>query len=153
MMDIRKTGFLWILLWLSATPVRAEVFQWTDDRGIIHFTDNLHLVPEGLRSSPQLIIRQSLPEPTWQEPIWEEKRPEAEIAGDEEPIKLPQPVVHYSPQQTTVVVVNSIVHHPRRHPCPGPRRCESTFRPNFEDRRYIHPSVFDGGSRQYIQPK
>lgn len=153
-MDIRKTGFLWILLWLSATPIRAEVFQWTDDRGIIHFTDNLHLVPEGLRNSPQLIIRQSLPEPTWQEPIWEEKRPEAEISGDEEPIKLPQPVVHYSPQQTTVVVVNTaVVRRPREKRCLIPEGCKPVFQPNFNDRRYIHPSVFDGGSRQYIQPK
>jgi hypothetical protein len=27
------------------------------------------------------------------------------------------------------------------------------FQPSFDDRRFIHPSVFDGGSRQFIHPK
>jgi len=157
-MPTSMVGLLsWFLLLLPVTSLRAELYQWTDARGTVHFTDNLHTVPELLRNSPHLIIRQD---------SWSEKSPlsstppetlppeEALSPKEVEPAKAAPQIVHYNPQQTTIVVVNSIVHRPRRHPCPGAVRCQpQVFRPNFEDRRYIHPSVFDGGSRQYIQPK
>lgn len=27
----------------------AEIFRWVDEKGIVHYTDNLHNIPEGLR--------------------------------------------------------------------------------------------------------
>ena len=157
---------LWVLFLLSPAVLNAQVFQWTDGRGVIHWTDNLHSVPEALRNSPQLVIRQdlaprdknfeasNLPEGPGQELAPEEKLPEATSPADREPANLPRQVVHYNPQQTTIVVVNhtTIVRPPKDKSCAA-EGCKPVFRPNFNDRRYIHPSVFDGGSRQYIQAK
>ena len=137
------------------SPLGAQLFQWTDNRGVIHFTDNLHSVPASLRASPLLIIREDIDirGVNSSEPVWAPDVPEVVSSPEPEPPKVAPPVIHYSPQDIAIVVVNSIVHHPRRHPCPGPARCQpQVFRPNFDDRRYIHPSVFNGGSRQYIHP-
>lgn len=156
---------LWTVFLLSPALSHAQVFQWTDARGVIHWTDNLASVPESVRASPGLIIRQDIaakaisseissqPENASLEPPLQPKLPEAAIQPEPEQKTVAPPVIHYSPQNITIVVVNSVVQHPRKHPCPGPARCQpQVFRPNFEDRRYIHPSVFDGGSRQYIHP-
>jgi len=162
-----KTGMFGMIVWMltlhSPALSGAEIFQWTDSRGIIHMTDNLHSVPESLRDSPALIIRQDLdlktspgaadyPEIATEEPLSRPKAPEATNPSEPELKTAAPPNINYSVQQTTIVVVNSVVHHPRKHSCPGSEGCQGVFRPNFEDRRFIHPSVFDGGTRQFIQP-
>ncbi|MFQ5851738.1 MAG: TIGR02281 family clan AA aspartic protease [Candidatus Binatia bacterium] len=45
-------GLLFILAFLfSALPPRsAELFRWVDERGVVHFTDNLHNIPEKYRA-------------------------------------------------------------------------------------------------------
>ena len=44
------TAFLWALfispLWLNA----ADYYRWVDQSGVVHFTDNLHNIPETQRS-------------------------------------------------------------------------------------------------------
>ena len=156
---------VWMLTLHSPALSGAEVFQWTDSRGIIHMTDNLHSVPEPLRNSPTLMIRQDLdlktspgaadyPEIASEEPLSRPKAPEAANPSEPELKTAAPPNIHYSvQQQTTIVVVNSVVRHPRKHSCPGSEGCQGVFRPNFDDRRYVHPGVFNGGARQYIQPR
>ena len=155
------------LLFLPAGLLRAEVFQWTDSRGVIHFTDNLHSVPEFVRRSSHLTIRgdsdigrsfSEIPIPSetaQQEPVSEAKAEEMLSPQGPEPAKVPPLVVHYNPQHTTIVVVNSIVRQPSKRSCEATAQScpPSGFRPSFDDRRYIHPSVFDGGPQQYIQPE
>jgi hypothetical protein len=51
-----------------------------------------------------------------------------------------------------VVFGNSQSRRGRAHSCRFGGNCRPVFRANFADRQYIHPSVFDGGSRQYIHP-
>ena len=157
--------FLWMLILFSPTLASAEFFQWTDSRGTIHLTDNLHSVPEDVRGSPGLIIRRDLdvtggssgisiqPENRSEESPSQPKSPEVVSPPEPEQKTVAPPNINYSVQQTTIVVINSIVNHSRRHPCPGSEGCQGVFRPNFDDRRYIHPSVFNGGSRQYVQPE
>ncbi len=165
MVQTGKLGFLfWTLFFLSPIPLRAELFQWTDTRGVVHFTDNLLSVPEPLRGSPLLTIRRdldiksessetsTLSEVARQDPVLEAKTPEAVSPIEPEATKVDQPIIHYNPQYFHIVVVHSIVRHPKKRPCLIPEGCRTVFRPNFEDRRYIHPSVFNGGSRQYIHP-
>lgn len=163
-----KTGepilLLWFFVLFSPTPSSAEFFQWTDSRGTIHLTDNLHSVPEEIRDSPGLMIRRDLeitgkfletsirPANMDEEPLSQSKPPEVTAPPEPELKTAAPPNINYSVQQTTIVVVNSVVHHPRKHSCPGSEGCQGVFRPNFEDRRFIHPSVFDGGTRQFIQP-
>lgn len=149
---------------LSPALSHAEVFQWTDARGVIHWTDNLHSVPDSLRGSPGLIIRQDLDvkRASWEifdqaeyrntEAISPPKTAEIHRPTEPEQKTAAPPTIQYSPQFTNVVVINSTVLHPKKHRCPSSQGCQGTFRPNFDDRRYIHPSVFDGGSRQFIQP-
>jgi len=162
-MKIAKLALGLALLLSFPSFLRAELFQWTDGRGVIHFTDHLESVPEPLRNSPRLIVRQDLakgevsstaPTPpvlTTGEPV---AQPKAIEEIEPEPAKVIPQVVHYQPQYSTVVVVNTIVHQPRKKKfCAIPEGCPPAFRPNFNDRRYIHPSVFDGGSRQYIHPQ
>ena len=157
---------LWVLFLLSPAVLNAQVFQWTDGRGVIHWTDSLDSVPEPVRASPSLIVRQDLDmkrrvpgisnqsEHIAAEPTPAPKTPEAVIPPESEQKMVASPnITYYSPQQTNIVVINSVVHHPRKHLCPSPQGCQGVFRPNFDDRRYIHPSVFNGGTRQFIQPE
>ena len=166
--DMMKTSVfgiaLWMLILFSPTLANAEVFQWTDSRGIIHLTDNLHSVPDSLRGSPSLIIRRDLdvkrtssgisnqPENANEEPPSQPKSPEVVSPPESEQKTVAPPKVDYHPQFINIVVINTIVHQ-RKQPCLSPEGCQGVFRPNFDDRRFIHSSVFDGGSRQFIQPE
>lgn len=53
-MSLMKTLVTLILLLLvlsnSATAAAAEFFRWTDEKGNVNFTDNLHNIPEKFRS-------------------------------------------------------------------------------------------------------
>ena len=163
-----KTGLfgttLCFLTLFSPADLPAEVYQWIDARGVIHLTDNLHSVPEPVRSSPGLVIRRDIemtgapsgayspPESTEPEPATPPKTAEAAPPAELEQKPVAPVNIVYSPQQT-VVVINSTVIHPRKRGCLIPEGCPGTFRPNPADRRYIHPSVFSGGSRQFIQPE
>lgn len=161
----RLAPFLCLFLWVSPVFSGGEVYQWTDSMGTIHFTDNPHSVPEYLRGSPDLTIRLDFdigggsssegepsvtltpPEITKMEPVWEPKAPE--VFRSPEPRKAIPTVVDNSQHFTTIVVVNRIVRLRKKRRC-----CRGVFRPNFNDRRFVHPSVFNnGGSRQFIRPK
>lgn len=147
--------FFGIFLLLPAAPLNAELFQWTDSRGAIHFTDNFYSVPESLRGSPNLITRNDWKESVaFQEPIAEPKVSEGISPPGPEPTQSTPPVViHYNPQPLTIVVVHSIMRRPKEKRCFLPEGCAPAFRPDFNDRRYVHPSAFDpGGSRQFIHP-
>lgn len=155
---------LFMLFFFSPALSSAEVFQWTDSRGVIHLTDNPYSVPESLRGSPSLIIRRDLdpktpseiphyPEIASEEPPLQSKPPEAVGPPESEQKTVAPTNIQYNSQNINIVVINSVFHHPRRHSCPNPQGCQGTFQPNFEDRRYIHPSVFNGGSRQFVQPE
>ena len=162
-MPTSAVGLLsWLLLLLPVTSLRAELYQWTDARGTIHFTDNLHTVPGLLRNSPHLIIRQD----SWAEKSSLSSTPPETLPPEEalspkevEPMKAAPPIIHYNPQQITIVVVNTIVSRPKDRICIvggsalDAQWCRPVPRFNFDDRRYIHPSVFNGGSRQFIQPE
>ncbi len=162
-----KTGLfgttLCFLTLFSPAYAPAEVYQWIDARGVIHLTDNLHSVPEAVRGSPDLVIRKEIdtsgsgeilltPDRNVVfEPVPQPQSRDAVTPSESEKPAAPVNIV-YSPQQT-VVVINSTVAHPRKRGCLSPEGCQGTFRPNPNDRRYIHPSVFSGGSRQYVQPE
>ncbi|MBI2349633.1 MAG: DUF4124 domain-containing protein [Deltaproteobacteria bacterium] len=163
-----KTGLfgttLCFLTLFSPAYSPAEVYQWIDARGVIHLTDNLHSVPEPVRGSPGLMIRRdfemtgtssgvfSPPEDSAAEPATPPKT--AEAAPPAEPEQKPvAPVNVFYSRRETVVVINSTVIQTRKPRCHAPGGCQGTFRPNPADRRYIHPSAFSGGSRQFIQPE
>ena len=44
-------AFLSALLNSSASLIAAEYYRWVDQNGVIHFTDNLHNIPETQRGS------------------------------------------------------------------------------------------------------
>jgi len=69
---------------------------------------------------------------------------------DADPKPIATTVVTYAPQEV-IVVVNSNSPQPNVHPCNFGNHCKPASRPDFTDRRYIHPSVFDGGSRRSIR--
>lgn len=160
----RLAVFALALAFTLPRPAWAQVFQWSDARGVIHFTDNASAIPESVKGSPQLIIRGDFdmrarsseistpPEIVRPEPASQPKAPEVVSPPEPEPTKVAPPIIYYNPQYFTIVVVNSIVRQPRRI-CPIPEGCRPVFQPNFDDRRYIHPSAFNGGSRQFIQPE
>ncbi|MGH7830539.1 MAG: hypothetical protein ACREP8_10225, partial [Candidatus Binatia bacterium] len=118
-------------------------------------------VPEYLRGSPQLVVRQDVEitarfseaSAQAEEPLSEEKPPEMTSPPEPEAGKSIQPIIHYNPQSVQIVVVNSIVRRHKEKRCFLPEGCAPAFRPDFNDRRFIHPSAFDpGGSRQFIHP-
>lgn len=162
----RLAPFLCLFFWIPPVFSSGEVYQWRDPRGVIHFTDNFYSVPEALKDSPRLIIREDLEvkgrfsevsTPTQiarQKPILKPEAPSAVKLPEPEPVKAVPPIIDDSQHfTTTVVVVNSIVGRPKRKRCLIRAGCKPFFQPNFNDRRYIHPSVFSGGSRQYIHPE
>jgi Domain of unknown function (DUF4124) len=145
-------------LFLQTHIANAQIFQWTDAKGVIHFTDNPDSIPESIRNSSALIVRKDLDahknssigtsEPLSSPPNASPINP-SDTAAATEPA---QSVVTYAPQETNIVVSNSNSRRPHVRACKWGNSCRPAFRPNFNDRRYIHPSVFDGGSRQYIHP-
>ena len=53
---VRTTSFIALALWLVSAPVvAAEFYRWVDEKGIVHFTDNLHNIPQGRRSTARRI--------------------------------------------------------------------------------------------------
>jgi hypothetical protein len=156
---VKRLGLVTGLTLLLSSPVPAgEIYQWTDLNGVVHFTDNLNLVPDIARNSSSLIVRRDLS--TNASPLVEVKPISPEPLPHPEPGRTLQsmsdqpevPPVLYAPQEVTIVVVNSGHPHPGKHLC---LHCKPKpiFRPDFNNRQYIHPSVFSGGSRQYIHPR
>jgi Domain of unknown function (DUF4124) len=142
-------------LLVEASIASGEIFQWTDVKGIIHFTDNPDSIPESIRNSSALIVRKDMDTKSRSPATTFDPLPAAEISSatnplDAEPIPIATHVITYAPQEL-IVVVNSNSRQPNVHPCDFGSRCKSVFRPDFTDRRYIHPSVFDGSSRRYVR--
>ncbi len=48
-----------ILLVLSVPPVSAEIYQWADESGTIHFTDDIASVPASVRGKARLLLREA----------------------------------------------------------------------------------------------
>src|SRR3989338_2818306 len=50
---MRRYGILVaaLLLAYSGAAFPADILRWTDEKGVVHFTDNLHNIPEKFRSS------------------------------------------------------------------------------------------------------
>ncbi len=47
--------FVTIALLLAATPAFADLFQWTDQQGVVHITDSLEKVPQAYRARVRVI--------------------------------------------------------------------------------------------------
>jgi hypothetical protein len=145
-------------LLMETTGASAQIFQWTDVKGILHFTNNPHWIPESIRNSAAVIVRkdldvknQSPPEPP--APLVASGTPSAIHQSEDGTHQIGTALETYAPQEVNIVVVGSFdSQRPHTHPCKFGGNCKPAFRPNFADRQYIHPSVFDGGSRQYIHP-
>jgi predicted aspartyl protease len=46
---------IWGALGLTATPVLAEMYRWTDDQGSVHYTQGPDSVPDRFRSKAQMM--------------------------------------------------------------------------------------------------
>ena len=52
----RSSTSLVFALWLVSAPVAAaDFYRWVDDKGIVHFTDNVHNIPENRRGTARRI--------------------------------------------------------------------------------------------------
>jgi Domain of unknown function (DUF4124) len=49
---LRSAAALWILL--AAPAFAGEIYEWVDERGVIHYTDDRELVPEPFRASVRI---------------------------------------------------------------------------------------------------
>jgi hypothetical protein len=144
-----------LFLLVETSIASAQIFQWTDGRGVIHFTDNPYSIPESIRNFSALIVRKDMNTKSHSSVTAFDSFPAAETSGttsplDTEPESIATPVVTYAPQEV-IVVVNSDSRPPNVRPCKFGSNCKPVFRPDFTDRRYIHPSVFDGSSRRYVR--
>jgi clan AA aspartic protease (TIGR02281 family) len=50
-----------VLLLASRPSLAAEIFRWTDEKGVIHFTDSLHNIPEKQRGNVTRIKAREAP--------------------------------------------------------------------------------------------
>jgi Domain of unknown function (DUF4124) len=142
-------------LLLETSIASAQIFQWTDVKGVIHFTDNPYSIPESIRNSSALIVRKDMDTNGHSSMTTFDPLPAPEISSATNPLDAdPKPIattlITYAPQEV-IVVVNSNSGQPNLHPCNFGNHCKPAFRPDFTDRRYIHPSVFEGGSRRYVR--
>jgi hypothetical protein len=48
-----------ILLLSHASPSRADIYQWKDGQGTVHFTDDVSNIPSQYRKSSTLLIREA----------------------------------------------------------------------------------------------
>jgi Domain of unknown function (DUF4124) len=151
-----KTRLLLLLfpLWLLATvsPAHAgEVYQWFDSTGGIHFTDDYYATPVALRGTPDLIVRTDLGRQQFVEPqtvsgtaVQQRWVTNTENQGQSSRY-ADLNSDNFEPAQNVIVVVNdSLPTNPCHH------GCRVRFKPDFNDRQYIHPSVFNAPARQYI---
>ena len=153
-MKPRSPIFLFLLgVLATVSPAHAvEVYQWFDSTGGIHFTDDYYATPVALRGTPDLIVRADLDskerfvnaktisatpiQERWAGTTdnYEQSSQYADLNSDS----------FATPQNVIVVVNDSLPIKPCLHGC-GAR-----FKPDFNDRQYIHPSVFNAPARQYI---
>ncbi|HWP60595.1 MAG TPA: DUF4124 domain-containing protein [Candidatus Acidoferrales bacterium] len=158
-----KALALLLLAWglaLAERAVASEVFQWIDARGVIHFTDDYSRVPAEVREAPEAIVRHSFAETQrYDEAVFVPPTPTVSakevkyepVVGLREQMETAarrSAADSAAPENVTIIVVNNSF--PKK-PCRG-HSCSGRFDPDFNDRRYIHPDVFNGGTRQYIQP-
>jgi hypothetical protein len=142
-------------LLIQSSLASAQIFQWTDSEGVIHFTDNPYLISESIRSLPTFTVRRDLdtknnPSAETFVPLPALADPSAINQSDTAPNQTESTVVRYAPQEVNIVASNSSLQRANIHPCKF-GNCKPAFRPNFDNRQYIHSSVFDGGSRSRVR--
>ena len=95
-------------LLIESSIASAQIFQWTDVKGIIHFTDNPYSIPESIRNSSALIVRKDMDTNSHSSSVTSfEPLPAVEISSATNPSDpIATTVVTYAPQEV-IVVVNS----------------------------------------------
>jgi hypothetical protein len=142
-------ALLALTLFTQAGIARAEIFQWTDARGILHFTDNPHSIPENIRNSSTLIVRNDLhpasdssSQPA--EPVapWAISS-QAEETGSDASRPLSHIVTYTAPEANIIIVSpNTRV---KKNPCVSVHDCRAAFRPEQSKRRHIRTSTLSRG--------
>jgi hypothetical protein len=129
---------LWLLVALGmvlglAVEANAEIYLWTDERGVVHMTDQWTNVPESARAG--VSVRESSAPPSEGAAAGEQatnpvepltvKQPSLEMAPDvaqTPPTVAPSPSVPPFPNESSVLVPNSrpFVHQPKKPSPPFP---------------------------------
>lgn len=71
------------LLVLAAPPCAAEIYQWVDDQGTVHFTDEITSVPAPSRGKARILLREA--------PVTVEAPPPESYASPPAPAPAPEP--------------------------------------------------------------
>lgn len=133
----------------------AEIFQWTDARGILHFTDNPYSIPENIRNSSTLIVRNDLHQAGGSssqpaEPVapWAISS-QADEAGSDARRPLSH-IVTYSAPEANIIIVNP---NPRvkKNPCVSVHDCRAAFHPERSKRWHIHTSTLNRRSGRSLR--
>jgi hypothetical protein len=141
---------LWLLVALGMVlglevEANAEIYLWTDERGVVHMTDQWTNVPESARSG--VSVRESSAAPSENAPAMEQApspvepltlmQPPLQIAPDvaqAPPTVIPPPSGVPYPRESSVLIPNSrpFVHQPKKLSPPFPYNVRlDPFDPNF----------------------
>ncbi len=141
---------LWLLVVLGmvlglAVEANAEIYLWTDERGVVHMTDQWSNVPESAR--PGVSVRESSAVPSQGAAAGEQgtssiepfavKEPPLQMAPDvaqTPPTAAPSPSPPPFPDETSVFVPNSrpFIHQPKKSSPPFPYNVRlDPFDPDF----------------------
>jgi len=141
---------LWSLVVLGivlglAVPTKAEIYLWTDERGVVHMTDQWNNVPQSAR--PSVSVRESSPAPSADAVPWEQETSLNEpFASEQTPMQISPDVAEMPPMvaplpsvppfstESSVLVPNSrpFAHQPRKPSAPFPYNVRlDPFDPDF----------------------
>ncbi len=80
-----------LLLFLSPAPARADIYQWEDSQGTIHFTDDATTIPAKYRKNASKLIREApsviSPEETYPSPESMPTAPMSGLTAEEEAVR------------------------------------------------------------------
>jgi hypothetical protein len=129
----------------SVVEASAEIYLWTDERGVVHMTNQWANVPESALA--QVSVRESLAAPSAATPVMDQaarpvdplmvKQPPLQMAPDltqTPPTAAPRPPVVLYPRESSGLIPSDrpFVHHPKKLSPPFPYNVRrDPFDPNF----------------------
>jgi hypothetical protein len=157
MRPLNRTAIIFGLSWFLLTEpivLAGDLFQWTDATGVLHFTDDVTVIPEVFRQSSHFTVRKNFFSPApasavkpWITDPLPPAKPQLTETFNGFTNEPAETFVTDSPEEPTIIVVNSITQGPAKKFCHDSSSCKPGSRRNFTHSRPIHRPIVHGNYR------